>query len=110
GQLDIRTGYTYNRDFDSQGRQFGDLTSRSFILGDGEFDLNNLWSWGFGVERTSDPLIFEKYSIPDVFNDERGLFSTDSQRLRTQLYATRQDTDSYFSIAFLSFQGLRQLP
>lgn len=71
GQLDIRTGYTYNRDFDSQGRQFGDLTSRSFILGDGEFDLNQLWSWGFGVERTSDPLIFEKYSTPDVFNEDR---------------------------------------
>ncbi|HEX4183044.1 MAG TPA: LPS assembly protein LptD, partial [Caulobacteraceae bacterium] len=42
--------------------------------------------------------------------ENRGLFSTDSQRLLTQLYATRQDTDSYFSIAFLSFQGLRQFP
>ncbi|HEX4180155.1 MAG TPA: LPS assembly protein LptD [Caulobacteraceae bacterium] len=110
GELDVRAGYTYDQDFDSHGHKFGDLTSRSYILADGEFDLNQNWSWGFGVERTSDPLLFEKYSIPDVFEDNRGIYSTDSQRLLTQLFTTRQDTDSYFSLSLLSFQGLRQGP
>jgi LPS-assembly protein len=109
GELDIRAGYTYEQDFDGHGRKFGDLTSRSFILGDGAFDLNDKWSWGFSLERTSDPLLFEKYSTPSVY-DDRGIYFADTGRLLTQLYATRQDTDSYFSISLLSFQGLRQLP
>jgi len=110
GEMDIRVGYTYSRDFDGHGNQFGDLTSRSFILADGAFDLNQNWSWGFGLERTSDPLLFEKYSTPNVFDDTRGIFSTDTQRLVSQLFTTRQDTDSYLSISMMSFQGLRQLP
>jgi len=109
GEMDIRAGYTYDQDFDGHGNKFGDLTSRSYILADGAFDLTPNWSWGFGLERTSDPLLFEKYSIPSVF-DDRGLYSTDTQRLLTQVYSIRQDTDSYFSIALMSFQGLRQLP
>jgi len=109
GEVDIRAGYTYERDFDGHSRKFGDLTSRSYILGDGAFQLNENWSWGFSAERTSDPLLFEKYSIPSVF-DQRGLYSTDTQRLLSQVYTTRQDTDSYLSIAVMSFQGLRQGP
>ena len=109
GEMDIRAGYTYDQDFDGHGRKFGDLTSRSYILADGAFDLTPKWSWGFGLERTSDPLLFEKYSTPSVY-DERGSSAPTPRRLLTQLYATRQDTDSYFSISLLSFQGLRQLP
>jgi LPS-assembly protein len=109
GEMDIRAGYTYEQDFDGHGRKFGDMTSRSFILADGAFDLSSRWSWGFSAERTSDPLLFEKYSIPNVF-DERGGYFTDTQRLLSQVYATRQDSDSYLSIAAMSFQGLRQFP
>ena len=109
GEVDIRAGYTYDQDFDGHGRKFGDSTSRSFILADGAFDLTPNWSWGFSAERTSDPLLFEKYSTPNVY-DERGIFSADTGRLLSQLYSTRQDTDSYFSIGLMSFQGLRQLP
>jgi len=110
GELDVRVGYTYEQDFDGHGNKFGDLTSRSFVLGSGAFDLTPNWSWGFGVERTSDPLLFEKYAVPTVFDDTRGIFNTDAQRLLAQLFATRQDTDSYFSVSLLGFQGLRQLP
>lgn len=110
GEMDIRAGYTYSQDFTGRGKEFGDLTSRSYILADGAFELTPNWSWGFGLERTSDPLLFEKYSVPSVFDDTRGIFSTDTQRLVSQLFTTRQDTDSYLSISLMSFQGLRQLP
>ena len=110
GEMDIRVGYTYEQDFDGHGNKFGDLTSRSYILADGAFDLTPNWSWGFGLERTSDPLLFEKYNIPNVYDDTRGIFTADTQRLLAQLFATRQDTDSYFSISLLDFQGLRQFP
>jgi LPS-assembly protein len=109
GELTARIGYTYSQDFDSKGGRFGPETSRSYILSDGHFDINSAWSWGFTLDRASDPLIFEKYDIPSVFSD-RGLYFTDTQRLLSQIFATRQDSNSYLSIAALDFQGLRTIP
>jgi len=106
GQIDARIGYTYSEDFDGQGHRFGPDTSRSFILSDGRFDLNSDWSWGFSLNRASDPLIFEKYDIPKVFNDS-GQFGSDTQRLLSDIFAARQDSNSYLSISALDFQGLR---
>ena len=106
GLLDVRAGYTYDQDFTSGGDRFGPATSRSFVLGSGEFNINDVWSWGFTAERTSDPLIFDKYSIPDVFVD-RGLYAADDRRLISQLDAVRQDQNSYLSVAAISVQGLR---
>jgi LPS-assembly protein len=106
GELNARIGYTYEQDFNGNGTKFGPLTSRSYILANGDFNLTPHWSWGFTADRTSDPLIFDKYDIPSAYADH-GLFLSDSQRLLSQLYATRQDDDSYLSIAALDFQGLR---
>jgi LPS-assembly protein len=105
GMLHARVGYTYEKQFDSNGR-YGDLTSRSYILADGRFQITDKWRWGFGAERVSDPTLFARYRIDNVYRD-RGLFRTDTQRLISQVYAERQDTSSYFSISALSFQSLR---
>jgi len=109
GDLQARVGYTYSQDFDSHGSRFGPETSRSYILADGHFDINDDWSWGFALDRASDPLIFEKYDIRSVFSDQ-GLYVTDTQRLLSQIFAVRQDSNSYLSIAALDFQGLRTNP
>jgi LPS-assembly protein len=106
GGLDVRAGYTYERDFDSHGDRLGSLTSRSYILSGGAFDIDDHWRWGFTGERASDDLIFDKYDIGDVFR-ERGLYATDDRRLISQLFAIRQDSNSYLSIAAISVQGLR---
>jgi LPS-assembly protein len=106
GDIDIRAGYTHEQDFDSSGRKFGVDTNRSYILGRGGFQLNDQWRWGFTAERTSDPLLFDKYQIGDVYQT-RGPYIPDDRRLISQLYAVRQDRDSYFSTAAMSFQGLR---
>ncbi len=111
GVLDIRAGYTYDQDFLSNGQKFGPLTSRSYILGSGVFDVDENWLWGFTAERASDKLIFDKYSIPNVFTNagltDRGLYAADDRRLISQLYAVRQDQLSYLSVAAISVQGLR---
>lgn len=106
GEVDARVGYTFSRDFDGKGKQFGSDTSRSFILANGKFSLNSNWDWGFTLDRTSDPLLFEKYNISNVYENS-GLYSSDLQRLLTQIFVTRQDSNSYLSIAALDFQGLR---
>ena len=106
GELDARVGYTYEQDFNGNGTKFGPATSRSYILANGDFNLTPNWSWGFTADRTSDPRIFDKYDIPSAYADH-GLFMSDSQRLLSQLYVTRQDDNSYLSLVALDVQGLR---
>ena len=112
GQLDVRAGYTYERDFNGNGNLFGDQTSRSYILAHGSFDLNKDWSWGFTADRTSDRYIFDKYDISNIYqgNGQAGeigqQFSDLSQILTSDIYVNRQDAQSYISISAMSFQGL----
>ncbi|MCX8498127.1 MAG: LPS assembly protein LptD, partial [Caulobacteraceae bacterium] len=110
GEIEARAGYTHERDLETINgdlRKVGDDTSRSYILAKGKFAINDKWDWGFGLERTSDALLFDKYNIGRVYQDNRGLFNTDSRRLLSQLYATRQTDRSYLALSTLSFQGLR---
>ena len=111
GTLEARVGYTYDYDFTSDGDKFGTDTSRSYILADGNFQLSPAWSWGFTAQLASDKLIFDKYSVTDVFttstSTDKGLYAADDKRLISQLYAVRQDDNSYLSVAAISVQGLR---
>jgi LPS-assembly protein len=106
GDIDIRAGYTYESDFTSGGEKFGNDTSHSYILSSGIFKPSEDWQIGFTGEQTSDKLLFQKYSIGNVF-ETRGLYAADDQRLISQAYAVRQDQLSYFSVAALEIQGLR---
>jgi LPS-assembly protein len=106
GSVEARFGYTYDKDFDGEGRQFGDATSRSYILASGAFRIDPKWLWGFTAERTSDDLLFDKYQVGRVYIS-RGPFIADDRRLISQVYTVRQDQRSYFSAAAFSIQGLR---
>lgn len=108
GQINARFGYTYEKDLDGDGDRIGDLTSRSYILADGAFRIDDNWRWGFAAERTSDDLLFDKYDITDVYR-QRGLLPSDDRRLTSQIYAVRQDDRSYLSVSALSIQGLRPI-
>lgn len=106
GIMDIRAGVTDDRDFTSSGSKFGPATARSYLLASGQFDLAPHWTWGFTAEQASDKLIFEKYSVPEVFTD-RGLYAADGGRLISQIDTVRQDQNSFLSIAAVSVEGLR---
>jgi LPS-assembly protein len=107
GQLNARVGYTYEQRFDGAGK-FGNSASRSYYLADGLFQLTDKWRWGFGAEYVTDPTLFARYGVEDVFV-RRGPFTTDTQRLISQAYAARQDDQSYLSISAIDFQSLRVL-
>jgi LPS-assembly protein len=106
GAIDVRAGYTYEEDFNSQGEKLGNATSRSYVLAKGLFAINDNWDWGFTAERTSDPLIFDRYSVSDPFID-RGLYSADDRRLISQLFTTYQTQSTYVSVSTIDVQGLR---
>ncbi len=107
GMIDIRAGYTYSKEFNNQ-QTFDNDTSRSYILARGLFDVtpDKNWVWGFGAERTTDPTLFQRYGITNVYTD-RGPFPADTDRLISQLYTVRADDTSYVSLAALDFQSLR---
>ena len=106
GEIEARFGYTYEKDLDSNGSRIGENTHRSYVLANGAFDIDENWKWGFAAERASDDLIFDKYDISDV-SRQRGLVASDNRRLTSQLFATRQDNLSWFSVNAISVQGLR---
>ncbi|MGR4865599.1 LPS-assembly protein LptD [Caulobacter sp. LARHSG274] len=106
GYAEARMGVTYDKDFDIHGDRFGQATARSYILAKGAFDIDEKWKWGFAAERVSDELLFDKYDINDVYT-QRGLFTSEDHRLTSQIYASRQDARSWFSVSAVSVQGLR---
>ncbi|MBI1683196.1 LPS-assembly protein LptD [Caulobacter hibisci] len=106
GMLEARFGATYEKEFDNRGNRFGEATTRSYILAKGAFDIDDKWKWGFSAERASDALLFDKYDINDVYQ-QRGLFTSEDHRLTSQVYASRQDERSWFSVSAVSVQGLR---
>lgn len=108
GQLDVRLGYTYDKDFNSDGQTFGPDRNKTYIMADGFFRPTDTWSWGFTAQDASDRRLFDQYNITDLYNAE-GLFLNDDRRLINQIYAQRQDSNSYFSIAAMSFESLRTI-
>lgn len=108
GGIDARAGYTYESEFDNSGipTPGSDITSRSYVLASAVFQPIPNWTVGAAAERVSDPLLFDRYDIADVYV-QRGLYATDTRRLLSQAYAVRQDQSSYLSLAALAFQGLQ---
>ena len=116
GTIVARGGYTYAQnfgDFDLNGDgdaetnvDFGDRTSRSYLLAHGAFDLTGPWRVGFTAERVSDKTLFDRYDVRDPYQDN-GLYYGDQRRLISQIYAERQTARSYLSGAAFSIQSLR---
>jgi LPS-assembly protein len=106
GDMDVRFGYTHEKNVDGGGDRFGENTNRSYVLARGAFHIDANWLLGFTAERASDPLIFDKYDVGKVY-ESRGPYVADDRRLISQLYAIREDDHSYFSAAAISIQGLR---
>jgi LPS-assembly protein len=105
GDIDLRLGYTYEREFNNHDF-FGANTSRSYALGRGSFQIDPKWTVGFGLERATDPTLFQRYSVSQIYTD-RGPYPTDTDRLISQLFAQRQDNQSFFQGGVLNFQSLR---
>ena len=116
GTVVVRGGYTYAQNFgdfdlDGDGKSesnvnFGDRTSRSYVLAHGQFDLEGPWRWGFTAERVSDKTLFDRYEVREPYQDN-GLYYGDRRRLISQIYAERQTERSYLSVAAFSMQSLR---
>jgi LPS-assembly protein len=106
GTLNAAGSITFERDFDGDGNRFGEEKVRGHIFADADFEINDTWRWGFGVERASDDLFTRRYSI-DGAEVSRGLFDGQPRTLLSQLYAVGQTPSFYADTSLLFFQDLR---
>jgi LPS-assembly protein len=106
GELQIETTFTQEELFNTDGDRLGDERWRYSVLGYGAFELNDYWDWGFGIEHIYDDDYLYRYELEGA-GERRGPYIGSTVRLINQLYAIGQGIDSYSSVAFLGFQGLR---
>ena len=106
GELNVSGSITYEQDFDNDGERFGDEKVRGHVFGRGQFRINDIFDWGFGVERASDDLFTRRYSI-DGEDVRRGLYDGQPRTLLTQGFVTAQTPNFYADVAVLEFQDLR---
>ncbi|HYD89507.1 MAG TPA: LPS assembly protein LptD [Vitreimonas sp.] len=106
GEMSLETTFTEEQLFDDDGDTFGDEVFRWSAFGEGRFEVNDYWDWGFGLERAYDDQYLRRYDI-DGAGERRGPYVGQELRLLSQLFAIGQSENSYSSIAAISFQGLR---
>lgn len=106
GQVNFNVSATNERDFDSDGEKFGDKEWRGHLFGDGRFQINDHWQWGFGVEKMTDDLYTKRYDI-DGENERRGLYINQPRTLLSQIYTQGQTANWYADAALLTFDSLR---
>ncbi len=106
GNLRFNGSFAYDQDFDGNGEKFGNEELRGHVFGNGLFEINDFWSWGFGLERAADDLYLRRY---DINQDQRarGPYIGDNTRLISQLYTVGQNENTYSALSLVSFQGLR---
>jgi LPS-assembly protein len=107
GELQFDTTFTQEREFDSDGDRLGEELFRYSIFGQGAFQINDHWNWGFGIENIYDDEYLRRYDL-DGASERRGPYIGQDTRLINQVYAIGQDENSYSSISLVSFQGLRE--
>jgi LPS-assembly protein len=107
GALAIDTTFTQERRFDTDGDRLGDELFRYSAFGEGLFEINDYWKWGFGVEHIYDDEYLRRYDL-DGPGERRGPYIGHDTRLISQLYGVGQSENSYSSISFVGFQGLRE--
>lgn len=119
GEININGSLTYASWFDRDGDPFSDPSLftntinipngkrlRSHIFGNGLFDINKDWQWGFGVQAASDDLYLNRYDLQE--RPERfGLYDAASRRLVSQAFIVGQDENFRFSTSAYGYQSLR---
>jgi LPS-assembly protein len=97
--------FTYERDFDRDGR-FGDHAFRGHLFAEGRFDVARGWDWGFTAERVTETLYLRKYGFPDRPESEFALYQSDLDLISQAWLRGRSDW-YYADIAAIDFQSTR---
>ena len=93
----------------TDGATFGDNAFRYSAFGQGRFEINDYWDWGFGLESIHDDEYLRRYDL-DGYGERRGPYVGNDTRLVSQLFAIGQSERSYSAVSLINFQDLREPP
>lgn len=95
GEYYLKGSITNPDRVDTNGEKIEGRDVRGHVEGEGEFNIDEQWSWGFNAKRASDDTYLEKYN----FGHE--------DTLTSRLYTTSIENRDSIHVETLSFQGLK---
>jgi len=96
GKYQFDSSLTYIDETNSDGSTTGRQEFQGHIRGDGEFQLDETWLWGFDVFRTTTDTYLERYDISDL------------DTLTSKAYLQGQRGRNFSILSAYSFQGLKE--
>ncbi len=119
GRVEIDGSFTYGSIFDRNGNAFEDPNLfrnpdrapvgkrlRSHIFAKGLFAPTDFWTYGFGVQLTTDDNYLRRYGL-SAQRQTQGLYEGESQRNTTQAFLIGQNDSTRLTVSTVGFQGLR---
>ncbi len=119
GRMELNGSLTYGSVFDRNGDIFNDATLfrdpdtapvgkkiRGHFNAKGLFTPTNFWTYGFGLQYTSDDLYLTRYSLSEQ-RDTQGLYESDSRRNTSQAFIVGQDDSIRVTLSSVAFQDRR---
>lgn len=96
GGYEFDGSITYVDERDDSNQTTGDKEIRGHIRGDGRFDIDRRWRWGFDLSRSTDDTYLQRYDI------------SDQDTLTSSLFVEGFNGRNYASAKSFLFQDLRE--
>ncbi|MEQ1756111.1 MAG: LPS-assembly protein LptD [Micropepsaceae bacterium] len=96
GSYNIQASGRYGKPRDRFGDEVRDDTLQGHIFGSGKFNIDDVWSWGYNAQLTSNDTYLKRYDISSL------------DRLQNNLFLEGINGRSYSAVNAWYFQGLRE--
>jgi LPS-assembly protein len=119
GRIEIDGSFTYGSAFDRNGNSFDDASLfrnpddaplgkrwRSHFFAKGLFAPSDFWTYGFGLQFTTDDNYLARYSL-DEQRQTQGLYEGESLRNTSQAFVIGQNDNTSVTVSTVGFQDLR---
>ena len=119
GRIEVEGSVTHGSIFDNDGTAFGDASLfsdpdnapvgkevRGHVFAKGLFAPTNFWSYGFGLQYTSDDNYLARYNLA-AQRDTQGLYQGESARNTSQVFIVGLDDKTRVTVSAATFQARR---
>lgn len=119
GRVELDGSFTYGNIFDRNGNVFNDASLfedpttapvgkdlRGHFNAKGLFAPTNFWTYGFGLQYTSDDNYLTRYSLNEQ-RDTQGLYEVESRRNTSQAFIVGQGDSTRVTLSSVAFQDRR---
>jgi LPS-assembly protein len=96
GAYNLELSGRYGKARDDTGGEIGDDTLQGHLFGEGQFQIDDVWRWGYHAQVTSYDTYLKRYDISSL------------DRLQNNLFLEGINGRSYSSVNAWYFQGLRE--